>query len=71
MLDETAEPLDQFRRPPRVALLFGSESVGLAERWLSMCDRRVTIPMQPGTDSLNLAVAAGIFVYHVTRRPAR
>ena len=69
VLDETAEPLDGFRRPRRVALVFGSESVGLAERWLSMCDRRLTIPMQPGTDSLNLAVAAGIFVYHVMRGP--
>lgn len=71
VLDETAEPLDRFRRPPRVALLFGSESVGLTERWLALCDRRLTIPMQPGTDSLNLAVAAGIFVYHMTRCPAR
>ena len=70
VLDETAEPLDRFRRPPRVALVFGSESTGLAERWLSLCDRRLTIPMQPGTDSLNLAVAAGIFVYHMTARPA-
>lgn len=27
-----------------------------------------TIPMQPGTDSLNLGVAAGIFIYEMTRR---
>ena len=71
MLDDTAEPLETFRRPPRVAILFGSESVGLADRWLRLCDRRLTIPMHPGTDSLNLAVAAGIFVHHLTRPPAR
>ena len=29
--------------------------------------RRVTIPMHHGTDSLNVAVAAGIFLYHFTR----
>ena len=70
VLDETAEPLDRLRRPSRVGLVFGSESVGLADRWLAICDRRVTIPMQPGTDSLNLAVAAGIFVYHMMGRGA-
>jgi tRNA(Leu) C34 or U34 (ribose-2'-O)-methylase TrmL len=33
----------------------------------AVCPRRVTIPMKLGTDSLNLAVAAGIFLYHFTR----
>jgi tRNA G18 (ribose-2'-O)-methylase SpoU len=27
----------------------------------------VTIPMKLGTDSLNVAVAAGVFLYHFTR----
>ena len=30
------------------------------------CNRKVTIPMKLGTDSLNVAVAAGIFLYHFT-----
>jgi len=67
VLDETAAPLADFHRPKRLALLFGNEADGLGERWLAECDRRVTLPMQAGTDSLNLAVAAGVIVYEVMR----
>jgi tRNA G18 (ribose-2'-O)-methylase SpoU len=38
---------------------------------VAACDRRVTIPMQLGTDSLNVAVAAGIILYHFTRETTR
>ena len=69
VLDDSAEPLRRVRRPRRLALLFGNEACGLGERWLGVCDRRVTIPMDRRTDSLNLAVAAGIFVYALTRDP--
>jgi tRNA G18 (ribose-2'-O)-methylase SpoU len=62
-----AWPLDDFRSPARLALLLGSEAHGLEPDWLARCDRRVTIPMAPGVDSLNVAVAAGILLYHATR----
>lgn len=67
ILDPAVEPLDRFTRPPRMALLLGNEADGLSSEWIDLCDRRTTIPMHPGTDSLNVAVAAGIFLYHVTR----
>jgi tRNA G18 (ribose-2'-O)-methylase SpoU len=63
VLDPTAEPLPAVRWPDRSAVLFGNEMDGLAPEWLALCDRRVTIPMAPGVDSLNLGVAAGIFLY--------
>ena len=62
-----AEPLETVQRPRRLGLLFGNEAQGLANEWLELCDRRVTIPMKRGTDSLNVAVAAGVFLYHFTR----
>ena len=67
VLDAHAEPLEHARRPDRFGLLFGSEPHGLDEMSISLCDRRVTIPMKLGTDSLNVAVAAGIFLYHFTQ----
>ncbi|HWB08887.1 MAG TPA: RNA methyltransferase [Pirellulales bacterium] len=67
VLDDDARPLGQSDRAGRVALLFGSEGHGLARSLVDLCDRRVTIPMQPGTDSLNVAVAAGIIVHHYLR----
>jgi tRNA G18 (ribose-2'-O)-methylase SpoU len=61
-----AEPLHQLRRPDRLALVFGNESAGLDEQTIACCDRRVTIPMQRGTDSLNVAMAAAVVLYQLT-----
>ena len=71
VVDPDAEPLDSARRPDRFALLLGSEGEGLAPEWVARCDRRITIPMRPGAESLNVAVAAGIVVYHFTTRAER
>jgi tRNA G18 (ribose-2'-O)-methylase SpoU len=67
VLDDDAEPLAAVVRPQRLGLLLGNEAQGLAERWIRLCDRSVTIPMQLGTDSLNVAVAAAVFLYHFSR----
>ncbi len=63
VLDQQAERLRGASWHPRTALLLGNEFEGLPAELLALCDRRRTIPMQPGTDSLNVGVAAGIFVY--------
>ena len=67
VLDGDAERLDEATRPARFALLFGSEGFGLDENLIAECDRRITLPMGLGVDSLNVAVAAGVFLYHFTR----
>jgi tRNA G18 (ribose-2'-O)-methylase SpoU len=66
-LDPGAEPLDGFVRQARTALVLGNENEGLSEEWLRRCDRRVTIPMRPGAESLNVGVAAGILLYELAR----
>jgi tRNA G18 (ribose-2'-O)-methylase SpoU len=68
VLDEDAESLDAVPRPPRLGILFGNEAQGLSPEHVALCARRVTIPMKLGTDSLNVSVAAGIFLYHFTHR---
>lgn len=60
-----AQPLAAFSPPQRLALLLGNEGHGLADEWVELCQHRLTLPMQPGTDSLNVAVAAGIFLYQI------
>lgn len=67
VLDADAESLARCSRGDRIALLFGNEAQGLERSVVAMCDRRVTIPMQWGTDSLNVAVAAGIVLFHFTQ----
>lgn len=49
---------------PRV-LLVGSEGHGLSDAALAVADRRVRIPMAPGADSLNVAVAAAVALHHL------
>ena len=67
VLDEGAEPLAVAPRPARIGLLFGNEAQGLDAAHVEACDRRVTIPMKLGTDSLNVSIAAALFLYHFTQ----
>ena len=67
VLHPDAEHLAGAQRVARQALLFGSEGHGLADEWLRLCDRRITLPMHSGIDSLNVAIAAAIFLYHFTQ----
>jgi tRNA G18 (ribose-2'-O)-methylase SpoU len=64
---EGAVPFDSFPRPDRLALVLGRESSGLDDDWLATIDRPITIPMRPGAESLNVAVAAGVLLYHFQR----
>jgi tRNA G18 (ribose-2'-O)-methylase SpoU len=64
VLDDAAIPLQAMVRPRRLVLLFGNEAAGLSDEWLAHADRLATIAMRRGTDSLNVGVAAGVFLYH-------
>jgi tRNA G18 (ribose-2'-O)-methylase SpoU len=64
VLDPTADLLGKMPRPTRVALVFGNEDQGLTEDLAGRCQHRLTMPMADGVDSLNVAVAAGIFMHH-------
>jgi tRNA G18 (ribose-2'-O)-methylase SpoU len=52
----------------RVAVLLGAEGPGLSAAVLAAADHRVTIPMRTPGDSLNVASAAAIAFYAVSRR---
>jgi tRNA G18 (ribose-2'-O)-methylase SpoU len=68
VLDEDAEPLNRACRGDRIALLFGNEAQGLSRNIIDLCDRKVTIPMKLGTDSLNVAISAAVCLYHFSSR---
>ena len=67
ILDPAAEPLADFQRVERTAILFGSEGHGLSEEWMSLCQRCVTIPMQAGIDSLNVSIAAAVVLWQLCK----
>ncbi|WP_304168791.1 RNA methyltransferase [Phenylobacterium aquaticum] len=56
--------LSALKRPPRVAVLLGSEGPGLSPDVLAQT-RTVAIPMATGFDSLNVATTAGIVLHHL------
>jgi tRNA G18 (ribose-2'-O)-methylase SpoU len=62
--------LQELERPARAALLLGAEGPGLAKE---VIDRAlaVRIPMSGGMDSLNVATAGGIALYHLSSAPPR
>lgn len=47
----------------KVAIMVGAEGPGLTEHAMRAADVRAKIPMEPGTDSLNVATAAAIGFY--------
>ena len=51
----------------KVAVLVGAEGPGLTEAAMRAADARVRIPMARGTDSLNVATAAGLAFYERVR----
>jgi tRNA G18 (ribose-2'-O)-methylase SpoU len=62
-LREVAERLATTQpKPRRIAVIVGAEFAGLCESTLAECTARVNIPMAPGVDSLNVGVAAGVFL---------
>jgi tRNA G18 (ribose-2'-O)-methylase SpoU len=67
VLSDQAQPLATYRRHPRTAILFGNEAQGLDSSTIAACDDLITVPMHHGTDSLNVAIAAGIVMYEFGR----
>ena len=57
-LDDTAPPL-------RIALAVGNEGSGLSAHVREASARLVSLPLAPGVESLNVAVAAGILLYQL------
>ncbi|MCA1221050.1 TrmH family RNA methyltransferase [Streptomyces sp. 8L] len=64
-LSDRAVPLDELaaRDERQLALVFGTEGAGLAPATLEAADAHVTIPMDAGVDSLNVAAASAVAFY--------
>ncbi|HEY4187119.1 MAG TPA: RNA methyltransferase [Polyangia bacterium] len=65
VVDDSATPLGAVRRPEKVALLLGAEGPGLSVAARAACDGLITIPMAPGADSLNVATAGAVALFHL------
>ena len=61
-------PYTNARFEGPTALVFGGEGPGLPPELLRHMDERVTIPLHPPVESLNVGVAAGILLFEAARQ---
>ncbi|HLD61220.1 MAG TPA: RNA methyltransferase [Patescibacteria group bacterium] len=68
-LEQTKKSVSIYRWKPKfpLALIVGNEVTGISSSILKLCDKIVEIPMRGKKSSLNVSVAAGIALYHVSR----
>lgn len=66
--DPDARDLSTLQPTERTALILGSERDGLPDDWMQAATHKVRIPMAEGVDSLNVAAAAAVACYGLTRR---
>ena len=67
VLDPSAISLKDVQPTGRQVIVVGNEGDGLPADCVDHCNKKVTIPMAAGADSLNVAVATGIVLYHFLR----
>ncbi len=61
--DAAGTPLGDHPAPARLAIAMGNEGAGLSAALRARCSHVVSLPMAPGVESLNVAVAAGITLF--------
>ena len=58
---------DSLKCIDRMAIILGTEGDGLSDSVLRSCNHVARIPMHNGVDSLNVAAAAAVAFYELTK----
>ncbi len=66
--DMSGQNLPEAELSGRVALVLGAEGSGVSRLLKERCDGALSIPQKGHVDSLNVSVAAGIFMYEIRKR---
>lgn len=67
VVDRDAESLKQMDFTDGAVVCIGNEGNGLPREFVVRCDRKLTIPMSAASNSLNAAMAAGLFLWEMSR----
>jgi RNA methyltransferase, TrmH family len=65
--DSGGDAMTSISAPKRVALVLGNEGAGLSAETRSRADRTIALPLHSNVESLNVAVAAGILLYLLSK----
>ncbi len=68
LVDPSAEVLWKEKFSGKVALCLGNEGSGLSQTAQNLADKNLYLPMFGLTESLNVSVSAGIFLYEIIRQ---
>jgi tRNA G18 (ribose-2'-O)-methylase SpoU len=63
--DAGGRTLETLSPPDRLALLVGNEGAGLSQEGRARADLIAALPISTAVESLNVAVATGIFLYQL------
>ncbi|MCG8565781.1 MAG: RNA methyltransferase [Desulfobacterales bacterium] len=66
---EQAQPVNEMEWPEKMVLVMGNEEYGISPQTLAACDAFVTIPMMGRKNSLNVANAASVVLFHAALAP--
>ena len=66
--DSTSIDNDEIRKSSKLAVIMGTEGMGLPKEVIAACDFRVMIPMYHGVDSLNVAAASAVAFWELMKQ---
>jgi len=69
LVAHAGKPLDELELEEGTTFVLGAEREGIPDDVLAACDEIATIPLAPGAESLNVAIAGAIALYEWRRRP--
>jgi TrmH family RNA methyltransferase len=67
--DGNAPAASTLTRP--IAILLGAEGAGLSDDLIASADERLTVPMRPPVESLNVAITAAVILYEASQQRSR
>jgi RNA methyltransferase, TrmH family len=68
LVPDGGDPLQEVELEGPVTFVLGSEREGLPEDVVAECEEAASIPLEPGSESLNVALTGGIALYELRRR---
>lgn len=68
LVDPKAKQLWDYRFEGKIAIVVGNEPNGLSDKAKRLVDQNLYIPMFGLTESFNVSVSAGIFIYEAVRQ---
>ena len=67
-LDKNSRSICDVEFNAKTAVIFGNEGNGLDDNIVKLCGEKIIIPINQGSESLNVSVAAGIVLWEIKRR---